>query len=105
MCPISNVDLIVILQALAGFTKGNRIPQPLSMFDNEQIRFDHRFSPFYGLTTPPPVPYIQFKEYRAYTLKSASHSLYTDASSYFHHARTILEAIPSPDSEVNHINC
>lgn len=89
-----------LLQALAGFTKDNRIPQPLSVFDNEQVRFDHRFAPFYGLTTPPPVPYIQFNDYRAYTLKNASQNLYTDASSYFHRARTILEVIPNPDSEV-----
>lgn len=99
-CP-APIHIFFVLQALAGFTKDNRIPQPLSMFDNEQIRFDHRFSPFYGLTTPPPVPYIQFSEYRAYTLKNTSQNLYTEASSYFHRARTILEVIPSPDAEVS----
>lgn len=85
---------------MAGFTKDNRIRQPLSVFDNEQVRFDHRFGPFYGLTTPPPVPYMQFNEYRAYTLKNTSQNLYTDASSFFHRARTILEAMPNPDAEV-----
>lgn len=85
---------------MAGFTKDNRIPQPLAMFDNEQVRFEHRFSPFFGLTTPPPVSYIQFRDYRTYSLRSPSANLYTDASNYFHRARTILEAIPNPDQEV-----
>lgn len=87
-------------QALAGFTKDNRIPQPLSIFDNEQVRFDHRFTPFYGLITPPPVSYNQFKDYRTYTLKNSSMNLYLDASNYFHRARSILEVIPNADTEV-----
>lgn len=43
---------------------------------------------------------MQFNESRAYTLKNTSQVLYTEASCYFHRARTILEVIPSPDSEV-----
>lgn len=89
-----------LLQALAGFLKDSRIPQPLSKFDNEQIRFEHRFAPFSALMTPPPVSYHQFKDYREYTLKNTSTSLYADASNYFHQARTILESISSADSEV-----
>lgn len=85
---------------MAGFTKDDRIPQPLSIFDNERVRFDHRFTPFFGLTTPPPVSYNQFREYRSYTLNRSSMNLYLDASNYFHRARTILEVIPNADAEV-----
>lgn len=90
-----------LLQALAGFTKDNRIPQPLSDFDNEQVRFEHRFAPFAGLITPPPVSYYQFKDYREYTLQNNSLNLYADASNFFHQARTILEGIASADTEVS----
>lgn len=89
-----------ISQALAGFTKDNRIPQPLSDFDNEQVRFEHRFAPFTGLITPPPVSYYQFKDYRDYTLQNDSLNLYADASNFFQQARTIMEGIPNPDAEV-----
>lgn len=93
--------MIFECQALAGFTKDNRIPQPLSTFDNERVRYDHRFSPFFGLTTPPPVSYNQFKECRNFTLTRSSMNLYLDASNYFHRARTILEVIPNADAEVS----
>lgn len=95
-----NFIYLLNVQALAGFTKDDRIPQPLSIFDNERVRFDHRFTPFYGLTTPPPVSYHQFKEHRSYMLNRSSMNLYLDASNYFHRARTILEVIPNADSEV-----
>lgn len=85
---------------MAGFTKDDRIPQPLSIFDNERVRFEHRFSPFFGLSTPPPVSYNQFKDCRNYTLNRSSMNLYLDASNYFHRARTILEVIPNADAEV-----
>lgn len=88
---------------MAGFTKDDRIPQPLSIFDNERVRFDHRFAPFFGLTTPPPVSYNQFREYRSYTLNRSSMNLYLDASNYFHRARSILEVIPNADAEVGWI--
>lgn len=88
-------------KGLAGFTKENRIRQPLSMFDNEKIRFDHRFAPFANLTTPPPVPYHEFTKMRAHLLKSPAAELYLAAAKHFHQARTILEAIPNPDQEMN----
>lgn len=90
-------------KGLAGFIKEDRIPQTLSVFDNEKVRFVHRFAPFSNLTTPPPVPYCEFKKMRSNLLKSESSELYLAAAKHFHQARSILEAIPNPDSEMNDI--
>lgn len=88
-------------KALVAFTKEQRIPQPLSVFDNEMVRFDHRFAPFAGITTLPPVPYDEFSGARAYLMAKPSDELYADAASHFHRARLILETITGgPDQEV-----
>lgn len=90
-------------KALAGFTSEDKIPQPLSLFDNEKVRFDHRFAPFANLTTPPPVPYIEYKKMQNNLMKSTSAELFLAAAKHFHQARTFLEVIPNPDPEMNDI--
>lgn len=91
-------------KGLAGLTKEERIRQPLPLFDNEKIRFDHRFAPFGNLTTPPPVPYNEFKKMRSHLMKTSTASdLYLAAAKHFHQARTVLESIPNPDTEMNDI--
>lgn len=88
-------------KALAGFTKERKIPHPLSMFDNEKVRFDHRFAPFAGITTLPPVTYAEFNNMRTFLLlESDAANLYLDAGKHFQRARFILESISNPDSEV-----
>uniref|UniRef100_A0AAG5DD75 Protein MAK10 homolog n=1 Tax=Anopheles atroparvus TaxID=41427 RepID=A0AAG5DD75_ANOAO len=86
-------------KALAGFIKEDRIPEPLPMFDNEQVRFEHRFAPFATLSTPPPMPYSEFKQMKMFMLQSPATELYAAAAKHFHEARTLLETFPNPDED------
>lgn len=87
-------------KAMAGFTKDERIRQPMSKFDNEKIRFNHRFAPFINLTSPPPIPYCEFVKMRTCILVLSSTELFLSAAKHFHQARTILESIQNPDQEM-----
>ncbi|XP_055689664.1 N-alpha-acetyltransferase 35, NatC auxiliary subunit homolog [Lutzomyia longipalpis] len=87
-------------KGLTGFVKDGRIQQPAAIFDNEKIRFDHRFAPFACLKTPPMVPYFEFRLMRSHLLKLSSAELYLAAAKHFHQGRTILESIPNPDAEM-----
>lgn len=90
--------------ALAGFTKEDRIPQPLPFFDKEKIRFDHRFAAFSGLLNLPQITYTEFNNMRTcLIMKNESTELYLEAGKHFHSARIMLESIANPDSEVRHI--
>jgi len=44
-------------QLILGLKKENKISVPNSCFDNEAIRYEHRFAPFVGLFTPPFLTY------------------------------------------------
>lgn len=90
-------------KGLAGFLKDERIPQPLPMFDNEVIRFNYRFAPFVSFTTPPAVPYCEFRDMRANLLRAPSTDLYADAAKHFQQARSLLEQHPNPDADINDI--
>uniref|UniRef100_A0A182N844 Protein MAK10 homolog n=1 Tax=Anopheles dirus TaxID=7168 RepID=A0A182N844_9DIPT len=90
-------------KALAGFIKEDRIPEPLPMFDNELVRFEHRFSPFATLSTPPPMPYSEFRLMKMEMLQASATDLYASAAKHFHEARTLLETFPNPDEEWNDI--
>lgn len=39
-----------------------KIRRPRPEFDNERVRYEHRFAPLAQVSTPPLVPYVQFKE-------------------------------------------
>ena len=41
--------------------KEDKIMTPNPQFDNEQVRYEHRFAAFGGLITPPLMPYQQYK--------------------------------------------
>ena len=41
--------------------KENKIMTPNPQFDNEQVRYEHRFAAFASLLTPPLMPYNQYK--------------------------------------------
>lgn len=90
-------------KALAGFHKANRIPQPLSEFDHEHIRYEHRFAPFAELQTPPAIGYNDFCHQKATLLMQSQENLFLQAAKHFHQARTILEHAPNLDDEVCHI--
>lgn len=87
-------------KGLAGFIREERIPQPLSEFDFEQVRYEHRFAPFAELTTPPPMQYGDFKRVKLFLLNSPGEELFAHAAKHFHQARCILEQIPNLDHEV-----
>lgn len=87
-------------KGLAGFLQEERIPQPLPMFNNEKVRYEHRFAPFTELTTPPPMPYYDYKRMELQLLRIPSQELFLHAAKHFHQARTLLEAIPDPDVEM-----
>jgi hypothetical protein len=42
---------------IVGLKKEQKISLPNSSFDNECIRYDHRFAPFSNLLTPPSMPF------------------------------------------------
>ncbi|XP_065090507.1 N-alpha-acetyltransferase 35, NatC auxiliary subunit isoform X2 [Ochlerotatus camptorhynchus] len=90
-------------KALGGFIGEDRIPEPLPMFDNEKVRFEHRFAPFATLSTPPPMAYSDFKLMKTYLLKSPAEELYAAAAKHFHEARVLLESYPNPDEEWHEI--
>ena len=46
---------------MIGLTMDDKIQQPKYDFDCEAFRYNHRFSQFVCLTTPPPLPYAQYK--------------------------------------------
>ena len=48
-------------KAVLGFFIDGKIKTPDFVFDSEAIRFEHRFSPFISVSTPPFTPYKQFQ--------------------------------------------
>merc|ERR1719422_112080 len=76
------------------------IPNP--QFDNEVVRYEHRFGAFANLLTPPLMPYTQFKEVLEHTEKASIQTLFTAASRDFGQARQILETVQAsvPDEEI-----
>jgi len=39
-----------------------KIRRPRTEFDDERVRYEHRFAALGQVSTPPLVPYVQFKE-------------------------------------------
>jgi len=76
------------------------IPNP--QFDNEVVRYEHRFGAFANLLTPPLMPYTQFKEVLEHTEEASIQTLFTAASRDFGQARQILETVQAsvPDEEI-----
>lgn len=48
---------IISLQLLVALKKQGKIQTADSAFDNEGVRYQHRFAPFNNLLTPPSMPY------------------------------------------------
>lgn len=81
-----------------------KITMPHPQFDSEQVRYEHRFAPFAGLLTPPPVQYVEFKEMTSSLRYPEQHVdssyLYIAGCKHFHQARSLLETITPRDAEV-----
>lgn len=82
-------------KAMVAFDRDGRIQQPLSAFDSEKVRFEHRFAPFASHASLPPVPYEEFAAQRAFLV--AEHEtvdgLYAEAAKSFQRARMLLETL------------
>ena len=76
---------------LVSLKKDRKILIPVESFDNECVRYEHRFAPFNNLLTPPSMPYNQFMEVYSHTAKSESNSLYLMAARDFGRARQFFE--------------
>ncbi|XP_076029475.1 N-alpha-acetyltransferase 35 isoform X2 [Oratosquilla oratoria] len=93
-------------KALVGLREAGKVKLPCQEFDSEQVRYEHRFLPFSAVMTPPPVHYDQFlsmTDLNNFPQPVTPASLYHDAKNHFFKARTLLEAISSPNSEVQHL--
>jgi hypothetical protein len=44
-----------------GLQLANKLKHPNFEYDKEEVRYSHRFAPFACVSTPPMVPYSQFK--------------------------------------------
>lgn len=85
---------------------------PHPQFDNEQVRYEHRFAPFQNLLTPPPVQYSEFRDMtspaRCYQQSIDSMYLYIAGCKHFHQARQLLDTVLPIDLEVQmiiHMHC
>lgn len=90
-------------KALIGLTMDGKIQQPKYDFDSEEFRYNHRFSQFICLTTPPPLPYAQYKDstdVSRYEPALSSANLYSASAKSFQQSRLHLENIASPTDEV-----
>lgn len=91
-------------KAVMGFRLDGKIQQPNSEFDNERVRFEHRFSVFGAILTPPLVQYDQFCEITT-PKKGDAHpspeALYGTASELFSHAAELLDKVPNPVPEIH----
>lgn len=86
-----------------GFRLDGKLTMPHPQFDNEQVRYEHRFAPFQGLLTPPPVQYPEFREmtsFARYQQPVDSVYLYIAGCKHFHQCRQLLESINPVDTEV-----
>ncbi|ESN93288.1 hypothetical protein HELRODRAFT_194114 [Helobdella robusta] len=105
---------LVVSQALHCLTGGyyksvialrmdNKLSLPKFDFDSEEVRYNHRFSPFAFIMAPPLLQYQQFKEHtdvKSCDPVATSLDLYKGASKCFNQTKLHLESIPNPNEEV-----
>ncbi|XP_068626946.1 N-alpha-acetyltransferase 35, NatC auxiliary subunit isoform X2 [Battus philenor] len=86
-------------KALVAFKLQGKIQQPESEFDNEAVRYKHRFAPL-SVLTPPQVLYHEFCEMTQPAKYENPVILYLGGCKHFQQARSLLETITTPDQEV-----
>ncbi|XP_028155763.1 N-alpha-acetyltransferase 35, NatC auxiliary subunit [Ostrinia furnacalis] len=87
-------------KALVAFKLQGKIRQPQSAFDNEAVRYKHRFAPL-SVLTPPQVHYHEFCEMTQPLQYENPVILYLGGCKHFQQARSLLETITTPDQEVS----
>jgi len=90
-----------MLKFLVAARKEGKIQTPSKDFDDEAVRYEHRFAAFAGLLTPPLAPYSQYKEVVTMTEEIDQKDLYQIASKDFSQARQILESIQQASDTEN----
>ncbi|CAK1544585.1 unnamed protein product [Leptosia nina] len=86
-------------KALVAFKLQGKIKRPNSRFDNEAVRYKHRFAPF-SVLTPPQVLYFEFFEMTQPLQYENPVILYLGGCKHFQQARNLLESITTPDQEI-----
>lgn len=86
-------------KALVAFKLQGKMRQPQSEFDNEAVRYKHRFAPL-SVLAPPQVPYNEFCDMTQPLQYESPVILYLGGCKHFQQARTLLETITIPDQEV-----
>ena len=97
------MEYFIIFQAVVGFTLDGKLKRPNCEFDNEKVRFEHRFGNFASVLTPPLVQYEQFCEItdiRKFEQTPTALDMYYAACKLFMQASAVLEKIPNLSSEV-----
>ncbi|KAF2364702.1 NatC N(alpha)-terminal acetyltransferase Mak10 subunit [Trinorchestia longiramus] len=90
-------------KAMVGLREAGKVHLPQQEFDDESVRYQHRFSPFKVVVTPPPVSYhtfITMTDLSNFPQPVTPSSLYHDARNHFFKAKTLLESIQNPNSEM-----
>lgn len=79
-------------QAMKAFKVEDKIKEPHEEFNNEELRYNHRFNVFQTFNTPPMCQYIQFKE-KDYQFTNALtlDKIYMNAQQHFEKAKTYYE--------------
>ncbi len=81
-------------QALKGFKLENKIKQPYEEFNDEELRYQHRFSAFQTFTTPPLCYYRQFKEKEDQFIASLTlDRIYLNSQEHFEQAKNCNEEL------------
>ncbi|CAG7837363.1 unnamed protein product [Allacma fusca] len=83
-----------IFKAIMGLLIDKRLPLPHSEFDNEAVRYRHRFTAFNSIRTPSPVHYLQYKSIADLSFMQPAVNLYVASARNFHQAKQFLELIP-----------
>lgn len=92
-------------KAMLGFRLHGKLKLPHPEFDCERVRYEHRFAPFIGLMTPPPVQYSEFQDMTSVLQHThTSQGLYLAGCKHFHQARSLLESVPNSDHEISELS-
>ena len=90
-----------------GLLIDKKLPLPHSEFDNEGVRYRHRFTAFNSIRTPSPVHYLQYKSIADLSFIQPAVNLYVASARNFHQAKQFLEMVPPScpqDKEVSSIH-
>jgi N-alpha-acetyltransferase 35, NatC auxiliary subunit len=82
----------------------DKLQMPHYEFDDERVRYEHRFAPFASLITPPIMHYQEFIEMTTNSKDpQTSVHYYMSGADLFHQARSFLEGLPFLDTEVRNL--